>query len=293
MTRVERIELARLCLEGLSVGDSYGECCLRNNGLPPDTDARWPYTDDTQMALSVVSTLCKADGIDQDFLAQSFADHYEDWRGYGPVMHSLLARIADHEHWVEAAKSLFSGQGSFGNGAAMRVAPVGAYFSEDVAATAVHAARSAEVTHAHPEGIAGAIAVAIAAASACSLRQSPTPPEGSEFLKQLLPHIPLSTVQRKLQQASELGHTSLETAIRTLGNGSRISAQDTVPFALWCAAWNLKDYEQAVRFTSMAMGDCDTNCAIVGGVVVLSAGLESIPAAWLSARESLPHWPWQ
>lgn len=34
-----------------------------------------------------------------------------------------------------------------------------------------------------------------------------------------------------------------------------------------------------------ADGDCDTNCAMVGGIVVLYAGLDSIPADWRPARE--------
>jgi len=35
-------------------------------------------------------------------------------------------------------------------------------------------------------------------------------------------------------------------------------------------------------------GDCDTNAAIVGGIVALSVGREGIPNDWLKAREPLP-----
>jgi ADP-ribosylglycohydrolase len=265
---------------------------MRNPGRKPDdtNTARWLYTDDTQMALSVVRVLAQRGGIDQDLLAHSFAEHYEDWRGYGMAMHGLLPRIARNEHWLEAAQSLFSGQGSFGNGAAMRVAPVGAYFADDLVAVVDHAARSAEVTHAHPEGIAGAIAVAVASAWAWRLRGAAFLPDVSEFLSLILPAVPLSQVNRKLQQACTMGAATLEDAIRTLGNGSEISAQDTAPFALWCAAHHLNDFHQALLFTAAAMGDCDTNCAIVGGIVVMCAGVDQIPAAWLSAREPLPDW---
>ena len=72
---------------------------------------------------------------------------------------------------------LFGGEGSFGNGAAMRVAPLGAYFADELDAVVEQASFSAEVTHSHPEGIAGAIAVAVAAALClASARQCPAVP---------------------------------------------------------------------------------------------------------------------
>lgn len=298
MSLPERQARAKLCLEGLSVGDAFGERFfyvphgdLKTRTIPPP---QWPFTDDTQMALSVYSVLMQRDGIDQDLLAQSFAERYEDWRGYGAAMHGLLSRIARHEHWTEAARSLWSGQGSFGNGAAMRVAPIGAYFAHDLESVAHHAKLSAEVTHSHPEGIAGAIAVAMAAAWAWRLREKRPLPGVADFLGLILPHVPLSQVNRKMSEACDLDHhTSLESAIQTLGNGSKISAQDTVPFALWCAAQHLDHYEEALWFTASALGDCDTNCAIVGGICVLCSGQDSIPASWLAAREPLPAWPFE
>jgi ADP-ribosylglycohydrolase len=63
---------------------------------------------------------------------------------------------------------------------------------------------------------------------------------------------------------------------------------DTVPFSLWCAARNLWNYELALWETVSGLGDRDTTCAIVGGIVAMSAGLESIPELWLGNREPLP-----
>jgi ADP-ribosylglycohydrolase len=73
-----------------------------------------------------------------------------------------------------------------------------------------------------------------------------------------------------------------------LGNGTRVSAQDTVPFALWCAARHLGDYEEALWQTVSGLGDRDTTCAIVGGIVAVSTGVEGIPGLWLRRREMLP-----
>jgi ADP-ribosylglycohydrolase len=73
----------------------------------------------------------------------------------------------------------------------------------------------------------------------------------------------------------------------TIGNGTRGSAQDTVPFALWSAARSLDSYEGALWETIGGGGDLDTNCAIVGGIVAMRAGARSIPAEWLARREPL------
>jgi ADP-ribosylglycohydrolase len=248
------------------------------------------------MALSIVSHLRQNGEIHQDRLAAEFALRYkqESYRGYGYGMHVLLQRIHEGQSWKEASKSLFAGQGSFGNGAAMRVAPLGAYFADSIETVIDQARASAEVTHAHPEGIAGAIAVAVAAAWAWHLRKRAVHVTCSEFLEILLPSVPESEVKTKMQQARDLGDgISALLAAEQLGNGSKISAQDTVPFVLWCAGHSLGSYEQAIRATIEVGGDVDTNCAMVGGIVVLSSGTEEIPSPWLKAREPLPDWPFQ
>lgn len=290
--------LVRACcsLEGLSVGDAFGERFFLHSDVVESLVAAraipaspWYYTDDTQMALSIVSILRECGEINQDKLAQSFAKYYDSDRGYGAAMHKLLARIRDNEPWQKLASSLFDGQGSYGNGAAMRVAPVGAYFAEDLDLVVNQARYSAEITHSHPEAISGAIAVAIAAAWAWRTQNSL--PSFQEFLDLVLPYVPESEVQSKIRLARDLSEkTPIQSATAILGNGSRISAQDTVPFALWCAAQHLDNYEEALWLTVSGLGDRDTTCAIVGGIVALSAGVESIPIHWLQAREALPNW---
>ena len=80
---------------------------------------------------------------------------------------------------------------------------------------------------------------------------------------------------------------SVEKVVRRLGNGSRISCQDTVPFCLWIAAHYLDDYQTAVVQTIRARGDIDTNAAIVGGIVALAVQVDGIPSDWLANREEL------
>jgi ADP-ribosylglycohydrolase len=76
-------------------------------------------------------------------------------------------------------------------------------------------------------------------------------------------------------------------AARILGNGSLVTAPDTVPFCVWIATRHLNNYVEALAETIPAGGDCDTNAAIVGGIVALSAGRESVPEEWLKAREPI------
>src|SRR5262245_63984537 len=71
---------------------------------------------------------------------------------------------------------------------------------------------------------------------------------------------------------------------------TRLTAPGTVPFALWCAAQHLDDYEEALWLTVSGLGDRDTTCAIAGGIVACCTGAEGIPAAWRAAREPLPEW---
>jgi ADP-ribosylglycohydrolase len=306
----EKLARARGSLEGLSVGDAFGQrffispevanSLIENRVLP---EPPWQYTDDTEMALSVYLTLRESGEIDQDRLADGFALRYNPRRGYGPSMHGLLADFRLGVPWHVAAPELFRGGGSFGNGAAMRVAPVGAYFADDLDAVVLHAERSAVVTHTHPEAAAGAIAVAVAAAYASRLRDARSKasataslhpdaavrPDPPEFLDLILPWVPESLVREGIRHARGLApECSVREAVAALGNGREISAQDTVPFTLWCAAQHLEDYEAALWLAVSGLGDRDTTCAIVGGIVALFTGIDGIPAEWRHARELLP-----
>ncbi len=292
-TKEARLTRAINSLQGLSVGDAFGEKffvhpdvaenLINLRALPSGV---WYYTDDTQMALSIVSILQQYQDINQDALARDFAQRYDTERGYGPAMHKLLTDIRDNnKNWRLLATSLFNGQGSYGNGAAMRVAPLGAYFADNIDLLVDQAIKSAEITHTHPEAIAGAVAVAVAAGIA-----STSIVTKQQFLNQVINYTPDSEVKSKIQHASNLSENiSIENAAAILGNGAKVSAQDTVPFALWCAVQHLDNYTEAIWTTVRGLGDRDTTCAIVGGIVACSAGAESIPTEWLQAREALPN----
>lgn len=145
---------------------------------------------------------------------------------------------------------------------------------------------SAEVTHAHPEGIAGAIAVAVAAALGWRERKQRI--DAADFIKAVLHHVPRGFTWDAIESVlREPLDEEPRVAAGALGNGSGVTAPDTVPYCLWAVARG-ESFEESLWTTVAGMGDRDTTCAIVGGIVALRAGRQGIPAAWLSAREPLP-----
>jgi ADP-ribosylglycohydrolase len=201
----------------------------------------------------------------------------------------MLPRVRNGGSWREIAPAMFGEQGSFGNGAAMRVAPIGAYFADDLDAVVEQARRSAVVTHAHPEAVAGAIAVACAAAWAWRLRKADPRPTRAELIDHILPHVPESEIRTKIITARDLDGTAFQSS-QILGCGNRVSSQDTVPFTIWIAGTYFGRYEDAIWETISAGGDVDTTCAIIGGIVVMSTGWDGIPVDWMIRREALPEW---
>jgi ADP-ribosylglycohydrolase len=287
------LQRALLSLDGLSVGDSFGERYfgdtrntlrrVRERELAP---APWRYTDDTEMALSVVEVLKAYGRIDQEALAAAFARRVDEGRGYGPSTLGILSFLRQGLPWRPLSYSAMGGTGSLGNGAAMRVAPVGAFFADDLALAVEQARLSAEVTHAHPEGIAGAIAVAVAAAVAWRNRDRQAP--GRDFLEAVLEQVPRGVTRDAISRALDVS-PAVEplAAAAALGNGSEVTAPDTVPFCLWVVARG-GSFEESLWSTVAALGDRDTTCAIAGGITAMRAGRDAIPAAWLASREMLP-----
>ncbi|MCA1222347.1 ADP-ribosylglycohydrolase family protein [Streptomyces sp. 8L] len=279
-------------LEGLAMGDAFGERWFSRFREPeearaqirdrrPPEEPQWPWTDDTALALALHRVLVERGTVDQDRLAACFGLAYDahSGRGYGYGMHVLLPELlTEPASWRRLAPDLFDG-GSLGNGAATRVAPLGAWFADDLDRTAKEAALSAEVTHAHPQGVAGAVAVAVAAALSA---------RGELNLEAVVEATPAGAVREGLARAAAIPFpVGPARAAAALGNGSGTRADDTVPFAVWTAARHHDDLAAALWATAEALGDVDTTCAITGGIVGARTGLASAPADWRRRREPL------
>ncbi|TDV46945.1 ADP-ribosylglycohydrolase family protein [Actinophytocola oryzae] len=265
-------------LVGTAVGDAYGER-LHLERRRRELSDPWRWTDDTEMACSVFHVLDTHGHLDPDALAASFVAHYDIGRGYGPGVDAMMRRVEEGASLRELAARSFDGTGSWGNGGAMRAAPLGAWFTGDPARAATEADAAARVTHTHPEGVAGAVAVAVAAA---------VPP--AELFDAVLAHTPPGEVRDGVRRAADLPDAAPEDAAKALGIGRRLSAPDTVPLALWVVARHPDDYEAAIRTVAPLAHDVDTLCAIVGGVIAGRVGVDGIPHGWLRATEPLPSW---
>ena len=84
------------------------------------------------MAISIVAVLKSHGCVHQDALAKRFARRFErdPERGYGKMTRIQMREIMAGAKWRDTAANAFGGQGSMGNGSAMRVAPLGAYFAD-------------------------------------------------------------------------------------------------------------------------------------------------------------------
>lgn len=272
---MERLRRARRSLEGLSVGDALGSLAtVGDRGVPAGP---WPYTDDTAMALALVEALEEQGSIDPDDLFMRFARRYhaQPHRGYGMGMMLLFDQVRKGTPRAQAVGELF-GEGSFGNGAAMRVGPLGAYFAEDYDQVVQQARASALATHAHPEGSAGAIAIAVVAAAAVRGEK--------DLIGTALKYTPPGPTREGIERAL-LPWTSPQQAASQLGNGQQVTCQDTVPFCLWCISNYRHSYVECFWATLAGQGDRDTNCAITGSVVSLMTN--DLPPEWVASREPL------
>lgn len=318
-----RLRRALDSLEGLSVGDAFGEQFFLSFGLArrvldsPEfdldavhseeefllrelidvrrldlSDATWAWTDDTALAVEIVAELRDNQRINPDSLAVRFAKRYLAGpnRGYGGAMHSLLPQL-NSQNWRESAQNLFEGQGSFGNGSAMRVPPLGAYFADDFDLLVEQARLSTIVTHAHEEAIAGAVATALAAGICARLKDENSELEPADFLNEIIARTPDSEVKNRIIECRDFPeeYTSEQVA-EIVGSGLAVACQDTVPFCLWCAATEPRFFSEAMWLTVAGLGDRDTTCAIVGGIVGAKVGKREIPAEWRARREPLPEY---
>ena len=113
----------------------------------------------------------------------------------------------------------------------------------------------------------------------------------------VLAYIPDGLTRKQIQKARDLPpETDLRGAVEAVGNGSAVTAMDTVPLCLWCVGQTFGSYSDALWLITSAGGDQDTTSAIVGGMAALMVSAvdyptNAIPQDWLAAREPLPEWP--
>jgi poly(ADP-ribose) glycohydrolase ARH3 len=276
------------CLLGQAVGDGLGapyegllaDMIYHDFGPPselvknPDGETLY-YTDDTQMMIGVAETLAEHGRIVEEALCRSFADNYQPQRGYGQGARRVLEAMLEGGDWRELARSQFPG-GSLGNGAAMRVAPVGLLFCDDLDRVQEEARLSALPTHVHPLGIEGAELLALAVALA--VRQPLF--ERKTFFGELRRRSLSEEFRWALSAAARLkpGQT-----VSFLGNS--LEAHRSVVTAIACFALAPTSYEEAVGRAIGLGNDTDTLAAMAGALSGASLGVAAIPRRLIEQLE--------
>jgi len=278
------------CLIGQAVGDALG---APYEGLPADMiDAMGPaerivehpsgrtlfYTDDTQMAIGVAETLVRCGEIDEDALAARFVANFDPGRGYGYGARRLIKVMAEGGPWRRLREEVFPG-GSMGNGAAMRAAPVGLMFADDLDRVANEAEKSALPTHTHPIGIDGARMVALAVALAVRTPQF----ERRAFFDELRRRAKTEEFQWQLSVAAQLGPDD-----SLAGFGTTLLAHRSVVTAIGCFAASPDDYPTVIRRAIGLGHDTDTLAAMAGAISGAHLGLWAIPSRLVRSLERGP-----
>lgn len=192
------------------------------------------FTDDS------VHTIATMDWLnDGDFSSEKYAVKLKHWSkkyrdaGYGGFF----------REWVMSDS--LEPYGSFGNGSAMRVAPV-AFFSNEIREVIDLARMSAEATHNHEEGVKGALSVA----HAMYLARNGFP---KDYIKRMI---------------EEIYGYNLDLEFENMGyNAHKFDAtcQVTVPEAIVCFLKS-ENYIDCIRNAISIGGDSDTIACIAGGI---------------------------
>ncbi|MHC1600968.1 MAG: ADP-ribosylglycohydrolase family protein, partial [Candidatus Nezhaarchaeales archaeon] len=139
------------CMIGCAIGDALGatyEGSPFSNVDVTDVAFTGRWTDDTHMMIGMAESLIECRGFNGEHMTWTFIRNWqkEPWRGYGPGPPRVFRLILSGVSWREAAKKLYGGMGSFGNGAAMRIAPIALLYHDKSEELREMAYRSAEIT---------------------------------------------------------------------------------------------------------------------------------------------------
>jgi len=256
------------------------------------------YSDDGQQARVLVEMLEAHGGVHED----DFANRLQDivarggHHGWGAGTLSAVERMRTGMSWRDAA----SGGGRCGNGAAMRVVPLGVWYAHEADdAVAEAASRQSRVTHADPRSTAAAVAIAMAAAdaarglSARALLERTTAwaahVEGHD--ERLASGLRAMRARFRMPRAEAVAWAVAHGPdLPSRPQGVPGVAAPTALFALWCWLRLPWHFSSSVLDAIAAGGDTDTTAAIVGGLVGATAGAHALPWSLTERLHDGPDW---
>jgi poly(ADP-ribose) glycohydrolase ARH3 len=275
---------------GTFIGDAMGRvvegwpasAIRRSFGLLEDM-TEGIYTDDTEMMMGIMESLCEAGWFDPSLTAGKFLHNFNPTRGYGGRIYGVMDRLRRGITWNQA------GTDSWGNGSAMRVAPIGFFFHDDPVKLREAAIQSSMITHKHPKGIAGAVAqaTAVGIATRKGLRGEPIEVGGfTDLLVESVVEIDREMADQ-LERIKEIEGGDLRTTIDAIGShfSCDVSAIGAVPPAI--ASFLLtRGFKESVVVAVNCGGDTDTLGAMSGAIAGAYYGYGQIPRQWLMPLEN-------
>jgi poly(ADP-ribose) glycohydrolase ARH3 len=280
-------------LLGAAIGDAVGATreghrMVAGGDLEALANIAYPlcYTDDTHMTIGVAESLVERHCLDGAHMAERFVDNYlaEPWRGYGPGPPRVFRLIRSGQSWDTAASNIYEG-GSYGNGAAMRVSPIGLFFSNNLAELKEAAYLSSLITHSHILGKEGAALQA--AAVAFALVQDPnTPLDKTTFKSCLLDFTTQDIYRAKIEEFTTLLECfdDRQAVVEQMGNG--IEAFNSVPTAIFSFLAHPQDFQSTVIYAVSLGGDTDTIASMAGAISGAYLGVDAIPLKWQKLLEN-------
>jgi ADP-ribosyl-[dinitrogen reductase] hydrolase len=235
------------------------------------------YTDDTEMAECLATSLIACHGFD----GADVARRYLAWsqgtpHGMGGTTRIAMEGLATGVSWRHSGVS-FDDPNKVGSAPPMRAAPIGAHY-QNKASIFNACQQDAYITHAHPEGIAASFAVAM---TVCLMLQDvetlATLPRVLEALHRAKLAGPLTCVENGLYLAHRAlrNHATPEFFAKEYA-GRRGNAWQITTTAIYCAL-HAKTFREGVIEAVKLGGDADTRGAITGAILGARFGLEGIP----------------
>ena len=270
------------CLLGLALGDAIG---APFEGMPPGNYSPWSdreflrYTDDTEMMINMLRAILVNKGVDTETIARYFYEGLNPKRGYGPGTLKVLSLIKEGMPVHIAAKSVFP-EGSFGNGAAMRVAPLGLVFYGDESELEDAVKRVSIATHTHPFAIDGARVIALSVSYLVNRRDI------SALPGYLLQRSFTQEFTDRLERVSYAlkKRVSKRWVVENLGTG--VIATESVPTALYAFLRYGKDFKELISFCISLGGDTDTISAMAGALSGTMTGKAALPFDFINRLEN-------
>ena len=283
-------------LVGAAIGDALGASwegrrIFTEHEIESITNITHPlrYTDDTHMTIGVAESLIECGGFDGADMAGRFIDNYskEPWRGYGPGPPRVFSLIKSGVAWDKAAEHIYRG-GSFGNGSAMRAAPIGLFFRNNPTKLKEAAYLSSRITHFHILGMEGAFIQAMAVALATA--ENPDKPlDTQSFISKLLNYATQDIYLGKIAKFDTLlGRCDdRQEVVNQLGHG--IEAFNSVPTAVYAFLSHPHDFASTATYAISLGGDTDTIASMAGAISGAYLGIDAIPAEWQEKLENLDY----